>query len=317
MAELKIYGSRGSYGTDFPQCRGFGNSNTCVGLWLDKEVIFFDAGSGMPLAQKDIDKLEPDAVTIALTHYHADHVSGILGTGQAFFNPRGVGTNLIGPYGLSRGLMRNLEGLNSPGNFSMYKNLNSLTQVPPGQRYRTTEGTEVRSFTAGWHPNDHRFKEGDLCFDFFRDHGVVAYTVDVEGMLVAVTSDQEFRFSRGEDNVVKPVVNVNERRDAFIGKVFGAQVLYADGQFTEREYTGDFGLDVRGYGHASMEEMVEMAKAARVKLLVLGHHKPGRSDTELESLERKLQRENPGQDLVFARQGMKVDLESLNLSQVA
>jgi ribonuclease BN (tRNA processing enzyme) len=59
--------------------------------------------------------------------------------------------------------------------------------------------------------------------------------------------------------------------------VKGARVLVHDATYTADEYEHH-----RGWGHSRYEDAVALALAARVEQLVLFHHRPERTDEELD-----------------------------------
>jgi len=82
--------------------------------------------------------------------------------------------------------------------------------------------------------------------------------------------------------------------------VEGVDVLLHDAQFLESER----GL-ADAYGHATVEETIELAEKAGVGLLVLFHHSPVRTDDELDAL---LDDVESSVRIVVAREGMRIPL---------
>ena len=77
----------------------------------------------------------------------------------------------------------------------------------------------------------------------------------------------------------------------------GADILIYDAQYTPEEYPAKV-----GWGHSTWEAGAELARAAGVPQLVLFHHDPGRTDSQLELIERAARTALPG--TVAAREGM-------------
>ena len=61
------------------------------------------------------------------------------------------------------------------------------------------------------------------------------------------------------------------------GPVKGAKVLVHDATYTAEEYAQH-----RGWGHSTYQDAVTLALAAGVEQLVLFHHRPERTDDELD-----------------------------------
>ncbi len=77
----------------------------------------------------------------------------------------------------------------------------------------------------------------------------------------------------------------------------GADILVYDSQYTPEEYPTKV-----GWGHSTWEAGAELARAAGVPQLVLFHHDPGRTDSQLAAIERIASAALPG--TVAAREGM-------------
>jgi ribonuclease BN (tRNA processing enzyme) len=83
----------------------------------------------------------------------------------------------------------------------------------------------------------------------------------------------------------------------------GADLLIADGQYTEEEYPGKV-----GWGHSSIPVLIDVALRAGVKQLAIFHHDPQHSDKFLDDQWTRY-RSGGSQgkhtmDLFWAREGM-------------
>lgn len=79
-------------------------------------------------------------------------------------------------------------------------------------------------------------------------------------------------------------------------------LLIMDGHFTAAELPAH-----RGWGHSSIAECVEVARAAGVPRLLCTHHAPGNDDSRLAQIEAELQALWSGAAL--ARQGEEIDID--------
>ena len=77
----------------------------------------------------------------------------------------------------------------------------------------------------------------------------------------------------------------------------GADILIYDAQYTPAEYPSKV-----GWGHSTWQAGVELARAAGVPQLVLFHHDPNRTDTQLAAIEAEADAALPG--TIAAREGM-------------
>jgi len=64
-----------------------------------------------------------------------------------------------------------------------------------------------------------------------------------------------------------------------------ADLIYHDGQYTDQEY-----LNRRGWGHSGFGDVLQFAAIARVKHLLIGHHDPVRTDSQLKEMQSALKK---------------------------
>ena len=106
--------------------------------------------------------------------------------------------------------------------------------------------------------------------------GSVRYRLSVGGRKIVYATDVELnRFfhadSSNEENKVMA-------RD-YIDFIYNADLLIADGQYTEEEYPSKV-----GWGHSSIQVLLDIAYQAHVKQLAIFHHEPQHSDKFLDEL---------------------------------
>jgi ribonuclease BN (tRNA processing enzyme) len=97
-----------------------------------------------------------------------------------------------------------------------------------------------------------------------------------------------------------PAAGVSEDLRAVLD---GVDVLVHDAQFLESERP--VAVD---YGHATVEDSIDLARACGVGVLVLFHHSPARSDTALDEIETLARDLAAGLPLLVAREGMTIDV---------
>jgi ribonuclease BN (tRNA processing enzyme) len=86
----------------------------------------------------------------------------------------------------------------------------------------------------------------------------------------------------------------------------GADLLIHDGQYTLAEYESG----KKGWGHSPIERVIETAKRAQVKQLVLCHHDPTRTDAQIDDLSEIFCSKAFAGDMhvYFAREGMEMEI---------
>jgi ribonuclease BN (tRNA processing enzyme) len=105
------------------------------------------------------------------------------------------------------------------------------------------------------------------------------------------------------DELLSAEGNLAAREENFRMEAFfqGADLLIHDGQYTLAEYESG----KKGWGHSPIEYAVETAKRAAVKRLVICHHDPLRTDSQIDDIAKQLRdgQQNP-MEIIFAREGM-------------
>jgi phosphoribosyl 1,2-cyclic phosphodiesterase len=84
-----------------------------------------------------------------------------------------------------------------------------------------------------------------------------------------------------------------------------ADVMVIDATYTDEEYNSSQHSRV-GWGHSTWQEAVKLARAARVKQLVLFHHDPSHDDDFLDRVGEEATLEFPR--AILAREGLSIEL---------
>jgi phosphoribosyl 1,2-cyclic phosphodiesterase len=256
---VQFWGTRGSIPSPGPTTVRYGGNTPCVEVrtssgWL----IVLDAGTGIrELGRSLIERAngEPIRGDIFLTHVHWDHIQGM-----PFFGPlfqRGNQFTIWGSKSLEPTLDHVVRSQMSPVVFPVaFEQLDAtidFCELAEGRR--AANGYEVRAFEVR-HPGGalgYRFAEAG--------NGTPA---------LVYISDNELGTGATYDT------RANWRR-ALVDFVRGARMLVHDSTYTAEEYERH-----RGWGHSTYEEAVELALDAGVETLVLFHHKPERTDDEVD-----------------------------------
>lgn len=282
--ELTFYGVRGSRPVSDRRFLTFGGNTSCVGVNLGGVHTLFDAGTGIALAGPVLAR-ETGPLAIFLSHLHHDHLMGLL-----FFDPLFQEGREIGIY-VPEGMVDAFHAYWAPPYFPIGP-LETAAQV-------TVHPVAARA--ALWH-------DGASWLDVERRHdpripfihtlaldsqvhpagGIMLYRVTHRGKTAVYCSDVEF--SR-----VK-------RRDELLDFVGGADVLICDCQYTDAEYQRRYA----GFGHNSLDMVIDLVKEARVRKLVLFHHDASRDDAAMRSLETEARRRFL--ETTAAREGLRIQL---------
>jgi phosphoribosyl 1,2-cyclic phosphodiesterase len=242
----------------------YGGNTTCVEVRTPDALIVLDCGSGarelgVALAarwQAEGDKASRRA-HILITHAHMDH-----NFATPYFVPYYDPRNHFTLWGTQRVVASltavldptsELSQIYFPPTFAELKAIREFRPLEAGAEFRIGS-TRVTTFALR-HPG-----------------GCLAYRLENAGKVFVFATDHE-----------QP--EVPDRKLADFAR--DADLLYADGQYTQDEYEGKSGpasdppLLRRGWGHSAVEACVRTAVAAGVRELHVGHREPRRGDDEL------------------------------------
>lgn len=257
---VRFWGVRGSIPSPGARTVRYGGNTPCTELrtsggWL----VILDAGTGIrELGQALMARAQGKPVKgdIFLTHAHWDHIQGI-----PFFAPIFQGGNHFTIWG-----SKSLE--------------TSIDRVVRDQMSPVV-------FPVSFDELDARIDFQEIGEDEKRDGGgyiVSAYHVQHPGGALAykfsdVTSpDRTLVYVSDNELSAHPsYASAAGWRAGMTEFVRGATALVHDATYTRDEYSHH-----RGWGHSAYDDALELAVEAGVELLVLFHHKPERSDEEID-----------------------------------
>lgn len=245
--QASFWGVRGSVPWAGPALIRHGSNTPCLEIRDDRTdaLIVLDAGTGL-VGLGEALAGEGRTLPILLTHYHWDHIQGLPSFAPMW--SRGWTLEVHGPT-FKAGDVRHVRRIFEPPFFTRPSEtpelFPELHPIAPGRC--DVGGVSIAAVELN-HPG-----------------GAMAYRVrGTAGDLVYAT-DHEF----GD-----PVID--ERLAAFAR---GASALVSDAHFTPEEEPA-----VKGWGHGTWARAADFAAANSVQRLWLFHHKPGRSDAELDRI---------------------------------
>ncbi|MCO4761855.1 MAG: MBL fold metallo-hydrolase [Myxococcales bacterium] len=290
---VRFWGVRGSIPTPGLQTHRYGGNTSCVELEVDGVRFICDAGSGIRELGIDLMEEGPKPLTAHLffSHMHWDHIQGF-----PFFTPVYVPNNhftIWGPRTGDRRFARLLGGQMRSSYFPVdFHDLGGTISADDlGDGERVIDGVRVRVF--------HQHHPG-VSF---------AYRFEKNGVSVVYATDSEIDLDLDDPEL--PLRDPGALRGVpqdLVAFCRGANLLIADGQYTDEEYP-----KVVGWGHARATTIVDLAVLAEVEQLAVFHHDPMHTDEEISDLIGHCQQRaaSHGSDVtVFgAREGFELRLD--------
>jgi phosphoribosyl 1,2-cyclic phosphodiesterase len=259
---VKFWGTRGSIPTPGDRTRKYGGNTSCVEIRCGDHLFICDAGSGIRELGADLlaRGKSPISGHLLFSHAHWDHIQGF-----PFFGPADVPGNRFLIYGAKQGDDRFFELLSGqmksdyfPIGFGALRAEISADHFDEGRK--EIGGVLVQSFPLN-HPG------GCLGYAFLHESKKIVYATDNE--IVMETSPPDSN-GRARLRFVPP---------ALVEFVRGADLLIADGQYTDAEYKSRV-----GWGHTSCLTAVDCAVQAGVKQLAVFHHDPAHADSFVDEI---------------------------------
>ena len=263
---VRFWGVRGSVPWTNGRSAATGSNTPC--LELDDEAsggsLILDAGTGLVGLGEAVQR-QPGPFTILLSHYHWDHVQGLPFFGPCFRQRVEIG--VAGP----------AFGTAGPGWLS------SLFDAPHFPvPLRALPSAPVATFVKAG-----TFRLGGFAIRAIRlNHpgGSFAYRIAGSAGDLVYATDHEF----GERDIDTALAEFSSN----------AAAIVMDAHYTPEELP-----HVSGRGHGSWEQCVQLAASAHVGHVWLFHHKPGRTDEEIATMERAARQVHSG--VRVAREGIE------------
>lgn len=254
--DVRFWGTRGSYPASGAAFSEFGHHTICVSLRIGDALIIFDAGSGATALGEHLRAQPVRHVHVLISHFHHDHLVGLpfLLHGACAARETKVALHCALP------IENTLEELIRPMISAPY--------------FPDEAGDLAGRISYNRHSPGGSFILGDAVVrSALVEHpgGAVAYRVEAGGAAIVFATDIEDSASPAESLVALT-------RDAAL--------LIHDTMFTHEEIETR-----RGWGHATVEGALALARAARVRQLVGFHHNPLHDDEMLRARETALQAE--------------------------
>lgn len=250
---ITFYGVRGSTPSPGPDTMKYGGNTSCVHIELDNQrEIILDAGTGLRiLGQKLIEQTNP--INIVLSHGHWDHIQGYPFFAPIYQPDRSINvfTSVESGHQLLCSLFDQMDGSNFP----------VKSEDLPSHSSCIYKGAE----SVLYEKNINVIKK-----PLNHPGGGSAYKIEENGMTVAYVTDNE----------LEPPYKVHTTYDEWVDFLHDVDVLIHDAQYTEDDMPHK-----HGWGHSLITQVRQLAVDAEVGALVMFHHDPDRTDSELDEVQ--------------------------------
>jgi len=271
--KITFWGVRGSIPTPDKNKMDYGGHTSCVSLnTKNNNLLIMDMGTGLKELGHEIisNPNPPKIIHIILSHYHWDHVLGML-----FFAPLFIEGYTIHFYGKKENLSLKsifdhiLHPIFWPVSRKDFKAKLYFHDLEDGLELNIENEIKVNTQIHG-HPN------GALSFRVTIDEKNFTYITDCE---------------HPDAHLNKNLINLAKNTD----------VLIHDAHFTPEDL-----INHKGWGHSSWQQAVDIAIDSKAKKLILFHHNPIYDDDFLAEIEIKAQKKLNG--TIAAKQGLVIYL---------
>lgn len=252
---VHFWGCRGTLPVPGKRAIHYGGNTSCVTLYIGKQhFLIFDAGTGIKELSNYLVKENklPLSAKIFISHPHYDHINGF-----PYFVPLYMEGNEFEVFGANNGAS-DIESL--------------ISGQMDGIYFPVT--TKQFSATLNFHNlTEENFQMGDVHIQtMYLSHPghCLGYRVQYKNKAFCYITDNELYLKESPEYDQGQV-------DRLINFVADANVLVLDATYTDEEY-----LKKIGWGHSCVKQAVQIAAAAKVKLLCLHHHDPDQTDQDID-----------------------------------
>ena len=252
--KITFYGVRGSIPSPGPDTCRYGGNTSCVHIeTASGQDLILDSGTGIRnLGKRLIEK--NSTINILLSHGHWDHIQG-----YPFFMPIyqpdrqiRVYTSTADGHGQICSLFDQIDGANFPV---------KATELP-SQSECVTENFETELAKQNICVR---------CIPINHPGGGYGYRIEDDGTSCAYITDNE----------LEPPEKVSTTYGQWVEFCRGVDVLIHDAQYLEPDMPHK-----HGWGHSLVSQVRQLAVDAEVGCLVMFHHDPDRTDTEIDFIQK-------------------------------
>jgi phosphoribosyl 1,2-cyclic phosphodiesterase len=255
---VTFWGVRGSIPTPGHFTQRYGGNTACIEVRIQDQLFILDGGSGLrPLGADILDRGQGAIhAHMLFSHSHWDHIQGF-----PFFPPAYNPNTTLRVYGTKEGdrdVFDLLSGQMQDKYFPVQFSDLGAKIIPDNLNGGKKKiGDVIVDYHDTCHPG------GSLAYSLSHESKKVIYSTDNELDLLLLNKDETFDDPKCFRKVPRDMLKFMQNAD----------LLVADGQYTEAEYTSKI-----NWGHPRATTLVDMAFEANIKALAITHHDPMQSD---------------------------------------
>lgn len=283
MAKVEFFGVRGSHPTPRIENLRFGGNTSCVLVYSDDDPerefpIIFDLGTGLTRLAQELDSNQIFSGVSFVSHLHFDHIQGL-----PFFSPIDrVGSRLriLAPSEANITAKESFDLLFSspffPVKLGDLRGEITIESMVPGSVTLAQPGSPLVTASHVSHTNS-----------------TFGYRLEIDGKVIVYIADHQAPLdSQSVD-------------DSVVELCRAADLLIHDAQYTPDEFQKK-----SHWGHSTYNFAVQVALRSGVRSLAFYHHDPGRTDDELDRIEKSYEADGIafGFSIFAAREGMKLEI---------
>ncbi|MCG8687247.1 MAG: MBL fold metallo-hydrolase [Desulfobacterales bacterium] len=249
---IKCWGSRGSISVSGKEYVKYGGDTTCLEIQANSgETIIVDAGTGIRRLGKSLVKRDVKECYMLLTHTHWDHIIGL-----PFFHPLLCADTTL------KVQDRTFGGI------STKEVIDEVMKTP-------FFPVRIEDYHA------------DILFDASLNDSFTIGSVSIESIATSHSKDSlGFKFTENgktfvflTDNELGYAHRKGLTKEKYINFSKGADILFHDAEYTAEEYKCKV-----GWGHSSVDDVLDLAVKAGVGQLGLIHLNQDRTDDQMDDI---------------------------------
>ncbi|HOJ64746.1 MAG TPA: MBL fold metallo-hydrolase [Spirochaetota bacterium] len=267
---IKFLGTRGSIPVPGIDTVKYGGNTSCVEFVSEEGIrIIIDAGTGIRKINKYLFKNDDGTIKFFFTHSHWDHLQGLPFLNQ-LYNPDVTFLFYIDILlfdEIKGAIIKQMSGKSFPVQF---ENLPSeIKFIPVDKNINISDNLKIELF-ENHHPGG-------------------------SSAIKIINNNKIFIFAT--DNEIKLLKEKNKYED-FLEYCKGSDIIVHDAQYLEKDMKFK-----KGWGHSTIEDVLQFFIDSNVKIGVFTHHDPERTDNEIDLMEKrahKILKEKKSSIIVFA-----------------